>query len=89
MEAKNVETEVADTLSTAPQATAAPSRKPRGFAAMDRETLRALARKGGRAVQQSGKGHKFTSEEARAASRKAVDARRARAASKDPGDGDP
>jgi general stress protein YciG len=40
----------------------------RGFASMDRETQRAIARKGGRAVQEKGTGHRFTSEEARAAS---------------------
>ena len=39
----------------------------RGFAAMDPERQREIASRGGRAAQQSGHGHQFTTEEARAA----------------------
>lgn len=45
-------------------------RKPRGFAAMSPETRRAIASKGGRAAQSTGRAHQFTSEEASAAGRK-------------------
>lgn len=44
--------------------------KPRGFAAMDREKVRAIASLGGRAAHERGTAHRFTSEEARAAGRK-------------------
>jgi general stress protein YciG len=44
--------------------------KPRGFAAMDREQVRALARRGGKAAHEQGTAHEFTPEEARAAGRK-------------------
>lgn len=42
----------------------------RGFAAMDPERQRAIAREGGKAAHKSGHAHEFTSEEARAAGRK-------------------
>lgn len=42
----------------------------RGFAAMNPERQREIAREGGRAAHQSGNAHEFTSEEARAAGRK-------------------
>jgi len=42
----------------------------RGFASMDHEKQRAIAREGGRAAHQSGNAHEFTSEEAREAGRK-------------------
>jgi len=42
----------------------------RGFASMDRERQREIARKGGRAAHQKGTAHEFTSDEARAAGRK-------------------
>lgn len=45
-------------------------RRPRGFAAMDPEKVRAIASKGGRAAHRVGTAHRFTSEEARAAGRK-------------------
>lgn len=48
----------------------APARKPRGFAAMDRERVSAIARKGGKAAHEAGTAHKFTSEEAKQAGRK-------------------
>lgn len=42
----------------------------RGFAAMDPELQRRIAREGGKASHESGKGHRFTPEEAREAGRK-------------------
>jgi general stress protein YciG len=42
----------------------------RGFAAMDRERQREIARQGGRAAHQQGVAHRWTSEEAREAGRK-------------------
>lgn len=42
----------------------------RGFAAMDPERQRAIAREGGKAAHKSGHAHEFTSEEAREAGRK-------------------
>lgn len=41
-----------------------------GFAAMNREKQREIARRGGRAAHQKGTAHEFTREEARAAGRK-------------------
>ena len=46
------------------------TRKNRGFASMDREKQREIARKGGRAAHQKGTAHEFTSDEAREAGRK-------------------
>jgi general stress protein YciG len=45
-------------------------RKPRGFAAIDRNLVREIARKGGKAAHAAGTAHEFTSEEARVAGRK-------------------
>jgi general stress protein YciG len=42
----------------------------RGFASMDQEKQREIARKGGKAAHQKGTAHEFTSDEARAAGRK-------------------
>lgn len=42
----------------------------RGFASMDREKQREIARKGGRAAHEKGTAHEFSSDEARAAGRK-------------------
>lgn len=42
----------------------------RGFASMDMEKQRAIARKGGQAAHEQGTAHEFTSEEARMAGRK-------------------
>jgi len=42
----------------------------RGFASMDRERQREIARKGGKAAHQKGTAHEFTADEARAAGRK-------------------
>lgn len=47
----------------------------RGFAAMNPEEQRRIASEGGRASHQSGRGHEWTSEEARAAGRKGGEAR--------------
>ena len=47
-----------------------PKKSTRGFASMDRERQREIARKGGRAAHQKGTAHEFTSEEARVAGRK-------------------
>jgi general stress protein YciG len=45
-------------------------RRPRGFAAMDPNLVRDIARKGGKAAHAAGTAHEFTSDEARAAGRK-------------------
>lgn len=42
----------------------------RGYASMDPERRREIARKGGIAAHQAGRAHEFTTEEARAAGRK-------------------
>ncbi|HUP65726.1 MAG TPA: KGG domain-containing protein [Thermoanaerobaculia bacterium] len=42
----------------------------RGFASMDREKQREIARKGGKAAHAKGTAHEFTTDEARAAGRK-------------------
>lgn len=59
-----LETERHDTLP------APPPKQARGFAAMSRERVRELASQGGRASHAQGKGHRWTTEEARAAGRK-------------------
>lgn len=51
-------------------ASAQPARRPRGFAAMDRDLVRKIARMGGKAAHVSGTAHEFTSDEARAAGSK-------------------
>ncbi|WP_019949070.1 KGG domain-containing protein [Hymenobacter aerophilus] len=58
------------------------TKRPRGFAAMDPATQRRIASEGGRASHQSGRGHRFTSEEARAAGRKGGQATRGSAKAK-------
>jgi general stress protein YciG len=45
-------------------------KRPRGFAAMDRNIVSEIARKGGKAAHSAGTAHEFTSEEARVAGRK-------------------
>ena len=50
--------------------TQTPRTKNRGFASMNSERQREIARKGGRAAHEKGKAHEFTSDEARAAGRK-------------------
>lgn len=49
---------------------------PRGFAAMEPATQRRIASEGGKASHQSGRGHQWTAEEARAAGRKGGQASR-------------
>lgn len=46
----------------------------RGFAAMDQDKQREIARRGGLAAQASGTAHRFSSEEARSAGRKGGEA---------------
>src|SRR6266545_7163436 len=46
------------------------STRNRGFASMDSERQREIARKGGRAAHEKGKAHEFTPDEARQAGRK-------------------
>jgi len=46
----------------------------RGFAAMDREKQKEIARKGGKAAHEKGTAHEFTPEEARVAGRKGGEA---------------
>jgi general stress protein YciG len=53
-------------------------RRPRGFAAMDRNLVRDIARKGGRAAHAAGTAHEFTCDEARVAGRKGGQATHAR-----------
>ncbi|MDC4226194.1 MAG: KGG domain-containing protein [Candidatus Manganitrophus sp.] len=45
-------------------------KSPRGFAAMDTEKQKEIARKGGKAAHEKGTAHEFTPEEAREAGRK-------------------
>lgn len=52
------------------QATASNNTRNRGFASMNTERQREIARKGGKAAHEKGTAHEFTSEEARAAGRK-------------------
>src|SRR3954469_23895339 len=51
-------------------ATETTSTKNRGFASMDSERQREIARKGGRAAHEKGTAHEFTADEARAAGKK-------------------
>ena len=53
------------------------TRRKRGFATMDRDHVRDLARKGGVAAHRAGTAHEFNSEEARVAGRKGGMASRA------------
>lgn len=54
----------------APVSASMPCMAKRGFAALDPEKQREIARLGGRAAHAQGKAHEFTSEEAKAAGRK-------------------
>lgn len=47
-----------------------PGTRSRGFASMNTEKQREIARKGGRAAHEKGTAHEFTTDEARAAGRK-------------------
>jgi uncharacterized protein len=54
-----------------PQAVSAqPARRRRGFATMNPDLVRQIARKGGKAAHASGTAHEFTSDEARVAGRR-------------------
>ncbi len=57
----------------------------RGFASMDPQRQREIARLGGRASHASGNAHEFTSEEARAAGRKSHQGQPGRGRSRDAG----
>jgi general stress protein YciG len=63
---------------TASKATSVNGKSMRGFAAMDPAEQRRIASEGGKASHESGRGHRFTSEEARAAGRKGGQASRTR-----------
>lgn len=52
-----------------------PKKSVRGFAAMDAEKQREIARKGGRAAHEQGVAHQWSSEEAREAGKKGGQAR--------------
>lgn len=57
--------------STAPSETAeAPKPRRRGFAAMDRDRVKEIASKGGRAAHAAGTAHQFSADEARVAGKK-------------------
>lgn len=58
-----------ESKNTIETSTTAP-RKPRGFAALDEETRRAISAKGGAAAHAQGVAHRFTSDEAKVAGRK-------------------
>ena len=53
-------------------------KKKHGFATWDTDKHRAAAKKGGLVAQASGRGHRFTPEEARAAARKGIEKRRSK-----------
>lgn len=55
-----------------------PKKKRRGFASMPLEKQREISAKGGRAAQQKGVAHRWTTEEARTAGRKGGNAHRDR-----------
>lgn len=61
-------------------------KKPRGFAALDRQRLVEIARKGGRAAHAAGTAHRFTPEEAREAGRRGGFASHARRRQSSPDD---
>jgi general stress protein YciG len=63
-------TEAAEIVKSETKEASPPPKKRRGFAAMDRSAVRAIARKGGVAAHARGTAHEFTPEEARDAGRK-------------------
>ena len=69
---------------SAPDGAAARVKSRRGFASMDPQRQREIARLGGRASHASGNAHEFTSEEARAAGRKSHQGQPGRGRSRDP-----
>ncbi len=64
------ENEINQTVPTAIQPMTPVKKSTRGFASMNPERQREIARKGGRAAHQKGTAHEFTPEEARVAGRK-------------------
>ncbi|MCC2546683.1 hypothetical protein LJY25_09540 [Hymenobacter sp. BT175] len=68
----------AKTAATTSARTTTTGKSLRGFAAMDPAEQRRIASEGGKASHESGRGHRFTSEEARAAGRKGGQASRVR-----------
>jgi len=64
--------------------TAPKPRCPQGFAAMDRELVRSIAKKGGKAAHAAGTAHEFTPEEAREAGRKGGKATHAKRSRREP-----
>ena len=54
-----------------------PVKSKRGFASFDKEKMQAVASAGGKAAHQSGSAHQWTSEQARAANAKSLEARKA------------
>lgn len=61
----------------------------RGFASMDRERQREIARKGGKAAHQQGVAHQWSSEEAREAGRKGGQSSRGSRNNSGPGNNQP
>lgn len=61
---------VTETNETTIETTQKPTKKVRGFAAMDRRRVSEIASKGGKAAHAAGTAHKFTTEEAKAAGKK-------------------
>jgi general stress protein YciG len=60
------------------EAAAPRPKRPRGFAAMDRALVTAIASLGGKAAHSAGTAHEFTSEEAREAGRRGARVNRAK-----------
>lgn len=60
----------ADPPAPAPTKAAPAPKKPRGFAAMNTELVRQIAKKGGKAAHLAGTAHEFTKAEAREAGKK-------------------
>ncbi len=56
----------------------------RGFGSMDRDRVREIASNGGKKAQASGKGHRFTTEEARLAGSKGGSTKRTKKATVEP-----
>lgn len=68
---KQADTALAQPEQVAPQPeTAAQAPRRRGFAAMDRDRVKAIASKGGRAAHAAGTAHQFSADEARVAGKK-------------------
>lgn len=72
-------------IATGSDAVPARTKSRRGFASMDPQRQREIARLGGRASHASGNAHEFTSEEARAAGRKSHQGQPGRGHSRDMG----